>query len=237
MTFPHRRVVPQGYVIAELVLEGTGPLLMNSGEVDRDSETFRTYYNLGQKRGKTLEDEETLRALEWTLALYWEEETGPYIPGKNVKEMLRAAATKWRRGEDIKRSLMVVDYRVPLIYKGPRDVQGLWDDGFRYTAMVANAGVNRGRVVRCRPMFENWSLKVELAYDPEDVDFDTLEMVVERSQKYGLGDYRPEFGSFMASINVKAKNKRPARGDAAKRRNGASERAHDAGVRRVKTAT
>lgn len=234
-TTAHRRIIPQGYIEAELSLTGTAPLLMNSGEADRDSETYRTYFNLGRKRGKSLDDEAKLRELEWTLALYLDEEIGPYIPGKNIKELLRSAATKWKKGEDIKRSLIVVENRVPLDYKGPRDVKSLWDKGFRYTAMVANAGPSRGRVVRCRPMFEDWSIKAEIAYDPEDIDFDLLETVVDRSQKYGLGDYRPEFGAFAATITIKGEHVPSSNGDARKRRNGAEDKAHDAFVERIKS--
>lgn len=228
-----RRVVPEGYATATLTLKGTSPLLMNSGEADRDSDLYRAYYMLGQKKRKSLDDEARLRELEWQLRIYLDAEIGPYIPGKNVKEMLRSAATKWRRGEDIKRSLIVVLNRIPLQYEGPRDQAGLWADGFRYTAMVANAGFNAGRVVRCRPMFTNWSIEAELAFDPEDIDPDFLHMVIERSQKYGLGDYRPEFGSFAASLNGELVSKNGARGSGIKERNGHQEQAHEAFKSRV----
>lgn len=228
-----RRVVPQGYASATLELAGTSPLLMNSGEADRDSELYRAYWLLGQKKRKTLDDEARLRELEWELRLYIDADLGPYIPGKNVKEMLRAAATKWRRGEDIKRSLVVVPYRIPLTYDGPRDQAGLWAKGFRYTAMVANAGFNAGRVVRCRPMFPDWSLSAELAFDPEEIDPDFLHLVAERAQRYGLGDYRPEFGAFKATL-MTAKSRhadRPAMGT--KNRDAIHEAAHEAFKERI----
>lgn len=229
-----RRVVPPGYTTTTLSLVGTSPLLMSSGEADRDSELFRAYYLLGQKKKKSLDDEARLRELEWELRIYLDAEIGPYIPGKNVKELLRVAATKWRRGEDIKRSLIVVPYRIPLEYDGPRDQAGLWAAGYRYTALVANSGFNAGRVLRCRPMFKEWALTVELAFDPEDIDPDFLSVVVDRSQKYGLGDYRPEFGSFIATVGDPMISKRPARaGLAAKSRNGHEEQAHEAFKARI----
>jgi hypothetical protein len=229
----HRRIVPPGYQRATLLLTGTSPLLMNSGEFDRDSETYRTYYLLGKKKSKSLDDEQRLRELEWTLRIYLDDEAGPYIPGKNVKELLRSAATKWRKGEEIKRSLVVIDYRIPLLYDGPRTVTELWEAGFKYEAMVANAGAGSGRVVRCRPKFDGWSLVVELAYDPEDLDFDFLEMVVERSKKYGLGDYRPEFGSFEAELVAGELHKLASNGNAFKRINADQLKAHLAMVERI----
>lgn len=232
-----RRIVPAGYALGTLELKGTSPLLMNSGEADQDSEAFRTYKLLGQKKRKTLDDEARLRELEWQLRLYLDEQVGPYVPGKNVKELLRSAATKWSKGEDIKRSLIVVQYRVPLEYDGPRDQDGLWEAGFRYTAMVANAGYNAGRVVRCRPMFTDWSIKAELAWDPEDIDADFLAVVVERCQKYGLGDYRPEFGAFEATLFDADMHKVGARANATKARNGAHEDAHEAFKARILVET
>lgn len=228
-----RRVVPPGYATAVLKLVGTAPLLMNSGEVDRDSELYRAYYLLGQKKRKSLEDDARLREMEWELRLYLDPEIGPYVPGKNVKELLRSAATKWRRGEDIKRSLIVVPYRIPIDYQGPRDQAGLWAGGFRYTAMVSNAGIGSGRVLRCRPMFEKWSINVDLAYDPEEIDADFLSIVVDRSEKYGLGDYRPEFGSFVATLVGPEFHRKTRDGLAAKERNGVEEAAHEAFKTRI----
>jgi hypothetical protein len=211
-----RRVVPPGYARATLILTGTAPLLMNSGEFDRDSETFRAYYLLGKKKSKSLDDEQRLRELEWTLRIYLDEQIGPYIPGRNVKELLRSSATKWRKGEEIKRSLVVVDYRIPLLYEGPRTQEELWQASYKFEAMVSNAGAGSGRVVRCRPKFDEWSLAAELAYDPEDIDFDFLGLVVERSKKYGLGDYRPEFGAFEALLEPGELHKVSANGSALK---------------------
>jgi hypothetical protein len=232
-SIPYRRVVPAGYTEATLTLTGTAPLLMNSGEVDRESDEYRAFAVLSKQRSKSLDDDARLREMEWALALYLDEELGPYVPGKNVHELLRAAATKWKRGEDVKRSLVVVQNRVPLQYDGPRDQATLWEKGYRYQAMVANAGFNRGRVVRCRPCFDQWIVEAELAFDPEDLDPDTLALIVERSQKYGLGDYRPTFGAFAAELTIGTKKKDGARVDGRKQRDRRTERAHTAQVKRV----
>lgn len=233
MSTPYRRVVPAGYHIAELTLVGTAALLMNSGDVDRDSEAYRAYDSLKRKARKSLDDEARLRELEWAFGLYHDKDLGPYVPGKNIHEMIRKAATKWRVGEDIKRSLLVVENRIPLIYDGPRDQQGLWDADYRYTTMVANAGMNRGRVVRCRPCFDEWSLATQIAWDPEDVDSDQLVQIVERTQKYGLGDYRPVFGAFEASLGRPEAYKANSNHNASKPRDARRERAHKAAKERL----
>lgn len=196
----YRKIIPAGYALATLHFVGTAPLLMNSDSADQEGELFRAYRNLSVKSRKSLDDEARLREMQWQLAMYLDEDLGPYIPETYVIGALSTAATKWRKGTTIKHSLVVLQDRIPLEYDGPRTQQELWDAGFRDTRMVTNAGFNRGRVVRCRPCFDNWEVTAEIAFDPEEIDPDTLDLVVERSQKFGFGDYRPRFGSFRATI-------------------------------------
>ena len=228
-----RQIVPTGYTTATLSLVGTSPLLMSSGEADRESELYRAYRLLGDTKKKSLDDEARMREMEWKLRLYFDAKIGPYIPGKNIKEMLRSAATKWKRGEDIKRSLVVIQTRIPLLYDGPRTEKGLWDAGYRYIAMVANSGMNAGRVSRCRPMFKEWSLEVDIAFDPEDIDADFLHIAVDRTRKYGLGDYRPTFGGFDIKMELGDVVKGEANGSAAKKRDQIADGANKTFVERV----
>lgn len=223
-----RRVIPEGYATGTIHFTGTAPLLMNSADADRDSELFRAYTLLGQKKGKTLDDEARLREMEWELRIYLDADLGPFIPGRNVKGLLTEAAGKFRKGATLNRSLITVLYRIPLEYDGPRDQQGLWDDGYRYSTMVKNAGFNAGRVIRCRPMFPEWALTADIAFDPEEVDADTLGLIVERSQRYGLGDYRPEFGAFSATLKVDTTHRKTRSPLGTKARNGHEEDAHEA---------
>jgi hypothetical protein len=221
-----RRVVPSGYRVYELTLNGVTPLLMSSGEADRESDTYIAYRQLSKKRGKTVEDESRLRELEWYTRIYYDDKIGCYVPGKNVKEMIRSAATKWRKGEDVKRSLIIPEYRIPLIYDGPRTPSELWHEGYQFTAMVANAGAGSGRVERCRPCFDTWSIKTEIAFDPEDISDHEVELFVSRSEKYGLGDYRPDFGSFRAELSFARVQREDAHANGNKPRNKRAEAAN-----------
>lgn len=222
-----RREPPNGYLVHEVTLTGETPLLMSSGEVDRSSELFREYRALSKARAKTLEQEAQLRELEWHTRIYFDAEIGPYVPGKNVKEMLRSAATKWKLGESVKRSLVIPDYRIPLLYDGPREIDALWDAGerFRYTAMVANAGAGAGRVERTRPCFSEWSLVFEVAFDTDELDEDSFLSIVRRSEKYGLGDYRPEFGAFSSATRFLREQKARVQANGAKVRDAKHEHA------------
>lgn len=229
-----RQVIPAGYCSATLTLDGCSPLLMNSAETDPESEIALAFEQLAATRKKTQEIKSQLRRMEWKMRIYLDSEIGPYIPGKNIKEMLRSAATKWRLGQEVQRSLIVNDYRVPLLYDGPRDEEGLWAGGFRYTSMVANAGAGSGRVQRCRPMFPQWSLSTELAFDPEALDFHKIEEIAEYSRRFGLGDYRPLFGAFLPTVKLSETVKDAPRGNAAKKRNKTEAEATQAFVERIK---
>lgn len=233
MIGPIRRVIPTGHKVCLLRLDGETPLLMSSGEVDRDGDTYRAYEELAKARNKSIEEKARLRELEWYTRLYLDEKIGPYIPGKNIKELLRSAATKWKLGEAVKRSLVVPEYRVPLIYEGPRKASELWNAGFRYTTMVANAGAGSGRVDRTRPCFDQWSLECEIAFDPEELDISQLENIVKRTEKYGLGDYRPEFGAFLSTLSFVREQREDTNGNAVKNRDAKAERAIKKHVERI----
>jgi hypothetical protein len=221
-----RREPPNGYIVYTVTFAGETPLLMSSGEVDRESDLYREYRALSKARAKTVEQEAQLRELEWHTRIYFDETLGPYIPGKNIKELLRSAATKYKLGESVRRSLVIPDYRIPLTYDGPRDLAGLWEAGYRYTAMVANAGAGAGRVERTRPCFEQWSLEFEVAFDTDELDEDAFLRIVKRSEKYGLGDYRPEFGAFVSSAEFLREQKARPVADGSKRRDAKVEKAN-----------
>jgi hypothetical protein len=140
--------------------------------------------------------------------------------------LLRSAATKWKKGEDVTRSLIIPLYRNPLIYEGPRDPKDLWaDGGFAYTTMVANSGAGSGRVERTRPMFREWALVTEVAIDPEELSPDDLRNAVDRSPKYGLGDRRKQgFGMFEPTLTFRREQHSPADADGAKARDTVLER-------------
>lgn len=232
---PTRRVIPTGYLVYHVSFTGITPLLMSNGEIDRDSDLYIAYETLAATKRKTREQRAQLRELEWYTRLYYDDAIGPYIPGKNLKELIRSAATKTRDGENVKRGLVIPDYRVPLSYDGPREAKELWDAGFRYTAMVSNAGAGSGRVDRTRPCFDNWLLDFEVAFDQEELDQSRFEDAVIRAEKYGLGDYRPEFGAFDASFEFLRIENSSVRAVAHKKRDERAEKANKVRVEKVMT--
>ncbi len=198
-----RRVVPPGYVAATMRLTGVSPYLMRPDELDPDSDTFRAVKALARKRGKTEDDDAKLRQLDWTQSLAIDPELGPYVPSRYIHELIRSAATQWRKGEAVVRSLVILSYRIPLEYEGPRSQDELWEGGYRFSRLVVNNGQGKGAVYRTRPKFDEWALTVDLAFDPSELDPGTLEDAVDFAQRFGLGDARRiGYGAFTATIAI-----------------------------------
>lgn len=224
----YRTIVPAGYQLATLELTGTSPLLMHSAKFDHFSDEYQSFALLSRKSKKTLDDELRLSEMEWALGLYMDDELGPFIPSENVHELLQRSATKWKMGTTILTELVVMQTRIPLQYDGPRDQAGLWEEKFIYSAMAKNSGFNAGRVWRTRPCFQEWTLTVPLGWNPEEIDVDLMERVIERAQKLGIGDYRPVFGRFQATLALGELNKTGARVSATKKRDPHTEHAQRA---------
>lgn len=195
-----QRIIPAAYREGTIRIEGVAPLLMHADTLlDIAHPLTREFKLLAGKSDKTTDDQMNLAKLEWMAGIYHDESHGPYIPGSNVKTALAEAATRWKKGATIRRSLVVLQHRLPLEYDGPRDLEELWDTGFRDVRGAVNSGRGRGRVSRCRPCFLEWALTADVAYDPTEVGEDTVVAALEIAQMRGLGDYRPEFGTFRAN--------------------------------------
>jgi len=61
--------------------------------------------------------------------------------------------------------------------------------------------IQRARVIKWRPRFNEWSLKFTLEIlDAENISVSTVKDILETAGKTkGIGDYRPRFGRFMVS--------------------------------------
>lgn len=149
---------------------------------------------------RTIADIERMSRLEWDAGLYHDEKLGPFIPAVNVKKSFQLAAGRWKLGAAVSRGVTFATTKVAVQYDGPRDRDGLYAAGFKDVRPIKNGGFNAGRVMRTRPCFEDWALEAQLYVDPHEIGVEDLAKVVERAQRYGVGDYRPEFGLFSAEM-------------------------------------
>lgn len=137
--------------------------------------------------------------------MYWLPEVGPYIPAPNLLACIRDGGKSNKKGKAMVSAFFIADEIVPLEYKGPRDVEGLWNVGGKDHigghVFLKGVKVGQAKVLRCRPRFHDWSLSFEASYDPTVLDFSDIEQAVEIAGRMrGLGDFRPQYGRFNGTV-------------------------------------
>ena len=182
----------------KLRFDGTTRLLMErDAGIDLTHTLSRQKKQITDKGTKKRTDEDTivLMRLDFELMLYING-AGPFIPGWNVLACVRDGARMEKCGKDVERGVQVIEEDCPLLYKGPKDLEGLWAD----TKFKDLRGVKqgRGRVLKCRPQFPEWALEPTLHYDTEIIsNAETLTRFAAKAGQYkGLGGFRPRFGRF-----------------------------------------
>ncbi len=180
-----------------LNITGTAPLLMHgNGLADPISDDAKKMKKLSGKRVKTDEDHIAMRRIEFESGLYLDPEHGPYLPGPNIAKAMLMAARIRRNGPKVERGLIMVSPVNPLVYDGPRDVSGLWNDlKFRHVAPAKLQG--KSTVIRCRPIFQKWSCSATALVNPSILPPEELEDIAkDAGEMVGVGDWRPWHGRF-----------------------------------------
>lgn len=198
-------VARQTYIDIDLHIEGVAPLLMNAPTLlDPLHPLSKQMADATKKKAnqRTVADIERISRLEHRAHLYWHDELGPVVPTINIKKCVQEAGGRWRLGPPVKRGILFAERFVPLQYDGPRDPDALYDEGYVDHRPIKNGGMSGGRVMRTRPCFDSWSLDVSFKLDPHEIGVEDFGKSLTRSQTFGLGDYRPEFGLFVASFEV-----------------------------------
>jgi hypothetical protein len=178
-------------------LRGSAPTIMQCDRLVNPFDTItRELKKITAKRKKTDADLEEINRLKFLGSLYYDTKLGPYWPGQNIDRMIFDAAKLSRRGQDIKRAFMVLDDMVPVIYDGPRTPEALYkDDRFIDVRSVVIRGQ---RVMTCRPIFREWEVEYECAYDPDVLNPDDIVNFHNVAGQFiGLSTYRPRFGRFL----------------------------------------
>lgn len=182
-------------------ITGKSPLLMHNARrlanpLDPLTKEIKA---ITSKRKKTDEDYAQLFWLEWQGGLYWSSHHGVALPGENVEAALIEAARIMRAGAKLERAFRVLEDFCPLVYKGPKDPQDLYESG--EFSDVRQVGVNNALCMRCRPIFKEWAFEATLLYGSETVNKGDLEAALNHAGELtGLGDYRPRYGKFTWSL-------------------------------------
>lgn len=185
-----------------VTLTGTHALLMHNTRLANPLDPIaKQMKRITSKRTKTDDDHEELAQFEFLGGLYWDDVAGPYVPGQNIERCLVDAARITRAGKKIERGVFVETDVNPLSYRGPRKQDELWaDTAFR---LIAPVKVGTSRVMRCRPRFDGWAVDADGTFDPAIVSLEELaEVATTAGLMIGLGDYRPRYGRFTATVEA-----------------------------------
>lgn len=183
-------------------ITGLSPILMHNGRLANPlDEASKKLKSLTAKKTKTDADHADIARAEWEGGLYIDE-GGPFVPCDNLDSCLKGAAKGQKLGKKFGAAVAVIEDRAPLVYKGPRDADGLWSAKFYDVRGVVVGGK---RVQRCRPIFREWSCEFTVSFDPQDVDRRQIEKALQDAGRtIGLFDRRPEkggrFGKFAAEV-------------------------------------
>ena len=183
-----------------LTLSGDRPLVVKSDRgVNPLDPLARELAKFTGKRKKTEEDHEMISRLEYELGLYWDEDLGPFIPTGNVHKALVEGARQSKLGRTIEQGCFPLEVRVPILYDGPRTINGLFDSPDH--VYKVSVGVGMKRTMRTRARFPKWALQVPFVLDPEKVDADTFAEIAAVTGRFiGIGERRPMFGAFTPHI-------------------------------------
>ena len=199
-----------------LQLEGTEDLLCSNvaySDPLGDFQPMKAYFTDKKGKAKTDGVHRAVRTLDWLFSGYWKTEgqvevdeaendvgfdgwADPYMPGQNLQRCLRNAATKWKLGKDVLRSVVVTN-NPTIDFDGPRDAVGLFNSRSPKFQLCSFTGrgvwVNRLRI-------PNWTAIFELTLDDEIMGIDQLRRIANMAGKSeGLGTWRPRFGRFTVS--------------------------------------
>jgi len=180
--------------------KGISPLIMHSCQCVNPlhpiSKELKKYTG---KKTKTDEDLMIISDLEWEAGAYWKDGLGLYIPGENVEATIQNGAKANKKGKDIEKYVSVTDLYIPLNYGENLTKEELIKNyEYRDTRIMT---INRARILRTRPRFDQWNIVFNLIFNEEKIDLETIVNALEYSGSYvGLCDSRPKYGKFVATV-------------------------------------
>jgi hypothetical protein len=110
---------------------------------------------------------------------------GPYIPGENIRQSIIGAAGRHKIGRraattDVAAGIYISPFELP--------IEGEWHTDSRAVVIKATGG----RIVRHRPMFDEWAIQFQLQLDQDLVSEKLMQAVLtDAGRLVGLGDFRP----------------------------------------------
>jgi hypothetical protein len=158
-----------------VTIHGVTPLLVNRFHEEAQQEASSRVHS--RKERPTPEEDSTDRL--------YQNEAGIYFPAENIRQSIIEAAKRHKLGRrsattDVAAAVYVSPFALPL--------GGEWHVDSRPVVIPAT----QGRILRHRPMFDDWRITFQLQVDTELVDEKTVRKIVDDAGSLvGVGDFRP----------------------------------------------
>lgn len=121
------------------------------------------------------------------------------LPAWNVLRCLQEGAKRNKRGVNVLRGCSPLSEFATFIHSGPTDLEELYKD--KTYQLRKSVGVQRAKTMRTRPIFRDWGLELLIEVDPVIWDIGKLAQDWHDAGLYaGLGDMRPVYGKFHATL-------------------------------------
>lgn len=173
-------------------------MMQNVQSVDPTNKFAKESKKVSSKRKKTDADHERLKEIDFFGGLYMNE-NGPCIPSNWIEGTIIAGAKKEREGPRAK-SGFYCEGSFDLEYEGPRTAEELWEEKDKFVD-VRPVNIQRNKVMKCRPIFKEWSAEIEVSYDNSAVNPEELKRWLDvAGSQCGIGTYRPKHGRFHVEI-------------------------------------
>jgi len=169
-------------------IRGVSPLLMHRNSPEME---------LLLKKARNNEAKQKVEEENYHLYLYVDGDGRPYVPDIMLQRCFIEAAKEFQQQGRRKKTyknvvagglVTILEEKIPIISQG----------GYKPDKRFVK--VQRNRVLRVRPRFDDWELEFTLAID-ESLDEEVIEQIIRYAGSYvGIGDFRPTcsgpFGRF-----------------------------------------
>lgn len=156
-------------------ISGITPLIVNRFHEDAQAESSSGVHVRRERPGPEDDAKERL----------YQNDGGTYFPAENLRQAIIAAASRTKIGRrsattDVAAALFILPFAMPLI--------GDWHVDSRPVVIPAT----KGRILRHRPMFDEWIIELTLQIETDLIDANTVRKIMDDAGNYvGIGDFRP----------------------------------------------
>lgn len=184
-----------GYKFYSVEITGISPMIQHNGQLADPLNAFsKKLKEVTSKRPKTDADLEKMAEIEFKAGLYVDGNGTIIVDGRVIEATVHAGAKKTKAGK-IALAAMFIEPGCEFTYDGPTDVEERWaDPACRLTVPVK---VGQSKVMRTRPIFENWKLRFTVSVLEDQANAETVRQWIEDAGKLvGMCDWRPRYGRF-----------------------------------------